>query len=255
MKRLYKVLNRGLISPYLRFQFEIDREYRCYDFDPDPEKDCGRGFYAVPIDGVPYAWKQGMVIHECEVWGREVVIDKYKQRYEYFLLGKRLAKKEIVRLARAEEGRIGYRLSEVLYLVNPLKLKAKPVGECERELLQEWISVCSSVKFSVGDLVRDSLNTSLWSSDWRSLWRSLWESLNTSLGYSVSDSVWAYISSLFPNIRDWKYIDHEPGVNPFQPCIDLWRSGFVPSFDGTTWRLHQGKDAKIVYEMEVSGTR
>jgi hypothetical protein len=52
--------------------------------------------------------------------------------------------------------------------------------------------------------------------------------------------------------QDWYGIDHEPGVNPFQPGIDLWRSGFIPSFDGTTWRLHQGKNAKIVYEMEAS---
>jgi hypothetical protein len=28
----------------------------------------------------------------------------------------------------------------------------------------------------------------------------------------------------------------------------LWESGFVPSFDGKTWRLHAGKNAKIVYE-------
>jgi len=31
--------------------------------------------------------------------------------------------------------------------------------------------------------------------------------------------------------------------------IDLHRKGFVPSFDGTTWRLHAGKDAKIVFEI------
>jgi hypothetical protein len=61
-------------------------------------------------------------------------------------------------------------------------------------------------------------------------------------------SVWAYISDFF-TIANWKYIDHEPCKNPFQPCIDLWNLGLVPSFDGTTWRLHKMCDnAKVIYE-------
>ena len=35
-----------------------------------------------------------------------------------------------------------------------------------------------------------------------------------------------------------------------QSGIDLWEAGLVPSFDGKAWRLHAGKNAKIVYEME-----
>lgn len=30
----------------------------------------------------------------------------------------------------------------------------------------------------------------------------------------------------------------------------LWRSNGVPSFDGKIWRLHAGKRAQIVYELE-----
>ena len=41
---------------------------------------------------------------------------------------------------------------------------------------------------------------------------------------------------------------YKNGINPFQPWIDLWHRGFVPSFDGTTWRLHSGKKAEIVYK-------
>jgi len=33
--------------------------------------------------------------------------------------------------------------------------------------------------------------------------------------------------------------------------VKLWRWGVVPSFDGTIWRLHAGKDAKILW----SGTQ
>ena len=74
-------------------------------------------------------------------------------------------------------------------------------------------------------------------------WASMWDSV----GDSVRASVWAYISSFF-EIKKWKYIDH-PGVNPFQSCIDLWESGLVPNFDGTTWRLHAGEKAVVVYEL------
>ena len=44
------------------------------------------------------------------------------------------------------------------------------------------------------------------------------------------------------------------GYNPYTPCILLWKRGFVPSFDGTTWRLHSGKEAKIVFE-DLHGDR
>jgi hypothetical protein len=56
------------------------------------------------------------------------------------------------------------------------------------------------------------------------------------------------VGSLFTKIDKWKYIKHESGVYPFQPAVDLWKRGFIPSYDGKVWRLHQGKEAKIVYE-------
>jgi len=54
--------------------------------------------------------------------------------------------------------------------------------------------------------------------------------------------------SSFFNLPNWKYINHEEGENPFQPCIDLWERGLVPSFDGKTWRLH-GYKGKVVKEI------
>jgi len=63
--------------------------------------------------------------------------------------------------------------------------------------------------------------------------------------------VGAYISNLFPCMKKWKYINHKPNINPYQSCIDLWHRGFVPSFDGKIWRLHQGRDAKIIYEWKA----
>jgi hypothetical protein len=67
-----------------------------------------------------------------------------------------------------------------------------------------------------------------------------WRSVRASVRASVWESVRAYVSSFF-------YIEYE---YDFTPAIRLWERGFVPSFDGTMWRLHAGKDAKVVYELK-----
>ena len=93
-------------------------------------------------------------------------------------------------------------------------------------------SVWDSVRASVGDSVRDSVM----------------DSVGASVGDSVGDSVWDYISSLFPRVKKWSYIDHEEGKNPFLPFLYLWKNGIVPSFSDKLWRLHTGKDAHIIWE-------
>ena len=70
-------------------------------------------------------------------------------------------------------------------------------------------------------------------------WASVWDSVRVSVG--------AYIGSMFP-IKEWKYIKHKRGEYPYQPVVDLWKRGLVPSFDGTTWRLHSGEKAEIMWE-------
>ena len=57
---------------------------------------------------------------------------------------------------------------------------------------------------------------------------------------SVRDSVYGYISSFFAI----KY------QRDFSSIVKLWESGLVPSFDGTIWRLHSGKNADVVYEWQ-----
>jgi hypothetical protein len=100
------------------------------------------------------------------------------------------------------------------------------------------------VRDSVRDLVGDSVRDLVWDLVGDSVrdlvWDSVWNSVRVSVG--------AYISSFF-DLKEWKYIKHEPGENPFQPCIDLWEQGLVSSFDGKTWRLHGGEKAEILYEM------
>ena len=119
-------------------------------------------------------------------------------------------------------------------IVHPFKIKAGKVTEVEIALLKQWNSVYDSVRNSVYDSVYDSVGNSVRN--------------------SVDDSVYDYISSFF-QLDQWRGIEHEKGVNPFQSGIDLWEAGFVPSFDGELWRLHSGKDAKVVYEISKEELR
>jgi hypothetical protein len=78
----------------------------------------------------------------------------------------------------------------------------------------------------------------VWDSVWASVWASVW------------DSVWAYTGSFF-NIPVWKYVKHPKGKYPYQSLVTLWLTGLVPSFDGTTWRLHGGPKAAVLFSITV----
>jgi len=124
----------------------------------------------------------------------------------------------------------GINLKEALNPIDPRKIRVHKVTEADIAALKKWASVRASVGASV--------------------WASVWDSVWASVGASVWDSVRAYQGSLFTKITDWKYGKHESGIYPYQPSVDLWKRGFVPSFDGKRWRLHQGKDMKVVYEIK-----
>ena len=281
----FKVLRSDMTTPFQGFKMELGKKYVCEDFDANIENDCSRGFYATDIEGLLYSINQNTNsrVFECEVGGQSAIVNQFKQRFETFELIREIKKPEIKRLAKAAEPELGYKLREAIYPINPLSGRPKKATEREIELLKQWMKVWTlaktpgvepiitlardSVWDSVWDSVKTSVRNSIWDSVWdavkASVWDAVWgsvrDSIRASVWNSVRDSVWcsvwdsvkAYISSLFFNIKKWKYIKHPKGVNPFQPCIDLWHSGFMPSFDGKTWRLHSGKNAKIVYEQVV----
>jgi len=129
---------------------------------------------------------------------------------------------------------------------------AETITDKDIKLLKDWISLKSPVWETVwNSLRRSSARSSLKSSMWDSVWFTVRDSLKSPVKDSVKspmrDSVWAaewsYISSFF-DLEEWKE------SNPFQPAIDLWERGLVPSFDGKDWRLHTGPDAKIIYTLE-----
>ena len=268
---ILKVLTKDLKSPHKNYQWELGKQVVCKDFDNDPKRDCSNGFYGTEIEGLPYAFrhKKGHCVFEIEMSGKNVNYNIYKRRWQKAkLTGREFSYDEIKQMAKEHEKICGYKLSEVLFPINPLTDIAKyKVTKIDIENLRKWKivsdSVSDSVSASVSDSVSDSVYASVYASVSASVYVSVYASVSASVSRSVGDSVrasvyvsvydsvywsvYAYISGLFPNIKKWKYIDHKKGVNPFQSCIDLWKRGFMPVFDGKTWHLCQGKNAEIVY--------
>ena len=113
-----------------------------------------------------------------------------------------------------------------------------------------WASVGDSVRASVWASVGDSVRDSVRASVRASVWASVGDSVRASVRASVWASVWAYAGSFLNLPRNaWKYTENiKTKKYPFHPLADLWEMGIVPSFDGKKWRLHAGKDAKIIFE-------
>jgi len=156
-------------------------------------------------------------------------------------------------------------------IVHPWKCRdRKKVTNYDIVLLRFWASVHASVGASVRDSVWDSVCDSVWDSARESVRDSVrdsvWASVRHSVGASVGASVWdsaresvwasvgAYTGSFFM-LDKWKYIKHKEGEYPYQPLVDLWHRGLVPSFDGKTWRLHgpKGRILKEITKKELAG--
>ena len=119
-----------------------------------------------------------------------------------------------------------------------------------------WDSVWASVWDSVWASVRNSVGASVWNSVGHSVWNSVGASVRNSVGASVrnsvGDSVYAYIGSMFPEIKKWKGTNLE---NPWDPVRKLWKAGYVTSFDGKIWRVHCGAKAEVLYTFNFQNTR
>lgn len=258
MFKMYKVLKRfngKLYSPFQIYEYKPGKEYVCDNFDSNPSLSCSYGYYATRIEGLIYSFYHlpgYYEVWEVEVGGKKVEIDPFKRRYERIRLIRQVPFEEVKKLALAEEEKVGYKLAEALFPVNPFKIKTGPITKKEIALLKQWISSRASVWNSISDSVWGSVRASVRASIWHSVWNPVKRSVRVCIRASIydltRDSVGAYISSLFPNIKKWEYIDHPEGENPFQPCIDLWHRGLVPGFDGKRWRLYAGEKAEIVWE-------
>ena len=254
-----KVLDKDLCPPIQGGEpYEIGVWHHCEDFDTS-EKECAPGFYVIPVSELIHYHKPwlGTKVLPAEIKGKSKILFASKQRYEYMKLGNPLSDEQIKAMCKEIEPKIGYKLSEALYPVNPLLGAKATVSDEDLDLLKQWDRVRKNVVISVWHSVRDSfwsrVRYSVWYSVIDSVGDSFWSRVRYSVWYSVTDSVSAYFGSLFPNIQRWKYINHETGVYPFQPAVDLWCRGLVPSFDGEIWRLHSGKNAEVVWVEPETG--
>jgi len=269
MKKLKILIEKNGVfySPFKNYRYGelkdfIGNQMTCTDFDTSNEE-CSNGFYATDEEGLLYTNLSGnKKVFEVEVTGDYKVFNQFKQRFEKQSFLRVMPDDELRQRVSAASGVLSYNLYEALFPIDPRKIKVGKVTKKEIALLKEWASVGDSVRDSVRDSIRDSvwasIRASVWTSVGTSVGASVWDSVGDSVGDSIRDSVWASIrafvwaftSSLFPNIQQWKYINHEIGVNPFQACIDLWKSGLIPSYNDQTWRLHAGQDMKVVYELK-----
>ena len=207
--------------------------------DRESDQPCGHGIHVSPtlLDAVGY---QKGPSRYYEVEPLEIIAqDDTKARCSAVRVLREIGREEQDRLA-------GFKLYEANHPVNPLLLRPRKVTQGDITALKRWDSVRYSVRASVRASVWASVGYSVWASVWDSVWDSVWYSV----WYSVGDSVGAYTGGLFPNIKVWEYAE-SLGPCPWEPLLYLWYRGFVPSFDGKTWRLHQGPEATIAYEWEV----
>ena len=248
------------------------------DADPDPEAGFGRGLHCSPslLEAVGY---QAGTSEYLEVRPLDIIaVSTDKVRGKSVLPVRYLSAEETDTLA-------GFKLWEANHPVNPLLIEPGDLESAKRELIL-WDSVWDSVRDSVGDSVGASVVASVWAgvgnsvgdSVWSSVWSrvgasvrdsvgdSVWDSISRSVprsvrnrvrdrvGASVGASVWAYTGGLFPGITSWKYAEGL-GAVPWRPLLNLWYAGYVPSFDGKTWRLHTGKDAKVLWQGTIEELR
>jgi len=132
-------------------------------------------------------------------------------------------------------------------IVNPLELPLAEVTEQDKQDLKLWASVGDSVWASVRASVWDSVEASVGDSVRASVWDSVEASAEASVRASVEDSVEASVrASVEAYISTFFAIEYEYDLSP---AIRLWERGIVASFDGSTWRLHSGKDAQVIYQI------
>ena len=232
MYKLTRINGTDFYSGTINYADNIGKIVRVNSFDPPESGDCGKGLHSCKNP------------NDCFIGARIPCRAFQVKTIDVICRGTKITRSQglkVIGEIKDLDSLFGWKYSEAINPINPFKINAPQVTDEHIELLKKWDSV--------------------WDSVWASVWDSVWDSVRDSVGASVGDSVWAsvrdsvwasvwaYIGSLFPLIKKWKYIKHEINVYPFQPAVDLWKQGFVPSrYDGNVWRLHAGGNATIVWE-------
>lgn len=204
--------------------------------NPDPASvgPCGRGIHSSPDILGALLYQPGPSLFCVVEPLDEIASDNTKIRSSAVRVIRWLGREE-------QDGLAGFKLWEANHPVHPFKLRPRKLDN-RLDLLRDWASVRGSVGKSVRAEVRDSVGVSVVGPVWNSVGNSMGASVWDSLWDAMEASVWAYIGGLFPNVHKWEYAE---GPDPWRPLLTLWYAGYVPSFDGQTWRLHVGPDARV----------
>jgi len=247
-------------SGTINYREAIGSIIRVTDYDPPPEV-CGKGLHASKNPNDCFVGAK-IPCAAFRVKGiQPIARDSHKTRYQAL---------KVIEEITDLDNLFGWRYSEAINPIHPFKITPPTINTAHIQLLKKWVAVRDSVgeyvMDSVGNsvmdsVVGDSVGEYVMDSVWNpvfvrdSVENPVWNSardavVRASVGYSVfvRDAVWAYTGSLFSNIKKWKYINHKKGEYPYQPAVDLWKQGLVPSFDGKTWRLHGGPKADILWK-------
>lgn len=202
---------------------------------------CGHGIHCSPtlLDAV--SWQYGPSLY-CVVEPINIIIeDESKARCDAVRVIRWLSKWE-------QDGMAGFKLYEANRSVNPLLRKPRRLTDAtKKQLIKEWIAVYGAVSEAVYRTVDRAVYRAVDRAVDRAFYRAVDGAHGGAVNRTVDRAVEAYIGGLFPDITKWKYID---GPDPWRPLLRLWYAGYVPTFDGETWRLHCGPKADVCFEMK-----
>jgi len=241
-------------SGTINYRENIGKVIRLTDYDPPEKGNCGKGLHSSRNPNDCLVGVKSLPVAAFQVKTIDVITrDKYKTRSK--------ALKVIREVNPADIFEWNY--NEACNPINPFNIDAPEVSDYELNLLKNW----SKIYDLANDSVCDSITSSTWETAGMFVWNlirdSIWTLVRRKIvspfpipdGFLIWDWVFssarAYMGSLFPCIKKWKYIKHKRGEYPFQSAVDLWKSGLVPSFNGYRWKLYTGKDARVVWKEDL----
>lgn len=165
----------------------------------------------------------------------------------------------------------GWKVKEAFNPFNPLLVEDRCLPEDElRRLVAEWVKAQNSISYlrgsaawsSVSATIVDCFGESILEEVRSSVWWKVWHGVEvkvinkTPCGSSSSTAAMSfgaafnvYVASLFPGLQ-WAGTE-AIGPDPWRPMLTLLDAGYIPVFDGATWRLHKGRKADVVMELTL----
>ena len=251
MENMYfKKLNPDLTSPYQGYQWELGKEVEIGNFDTG-SRDCSTRLYYLKLDQLLFC--PAKPIFEVKVGGQIKEFED-KSGCSKMTVLREVPKEEILELVRNAglDQTLGFKYSESLFPINPFEIDPPPITEEIIAKLRQWIQVHNTTLCYAAGKKYSAVDLSVWESLGESIHNLVLDALHnvgvnidfyvTEVDNSVTDIIEAYVK-VGLLLYKYKLCSIECGT-------DLWYQGLIPSYDGTTWRLHGGPKAEVLFEME-----